>query len=53
VFFQILDSIPSRCRPILRFRQDHGSSGLSPRIVLADVVDIDEHTINDPWQSGP
>jgi hypothetical protein len=50
---EILNSISSRRRPILRFRQDEGSCGLSPSIVLIDVVNIDENTINDPWQSGP
>src|SRR5688572_19439149 len=51
--FQILDSISSRWRPILWFRQDNRSRGLGPSVVLVDVVNIDEHTINDPWQSGP
>jgi hypothetical protein len=51
--FQILNSISSRWRPILGFRQDNGSCGLSPSIVLVDVLNIDEDTINDPWQSGP
>ena len=51
--FQILNSISSRWRPILRFRQDNRSRGLGPSIVLVDVVNIDENTINDPWQSGP
>ncbi len=51
--FQILNSISSRWWPILRFRQDNRSRGLGPNIVLVDVVNIDENTINDPWQSGP
>jgi len=51
--FQILNSISSRWRPIFRFRQDNGSCGFSPSIVLIDVLNIDENTINDPWQSGP
>ena len=51
--FEILDSIAARRRPVLRFRQDNGSCGLSPSIVLIDVLNIDENTINDPWQSGP
>jgi hypothetical protein len=50
---QILDSISSRRRPILRFRQDDRSCRLSPSIVLIDVVDIDENTVDDPWQRGP
>jgi hypothetical protein len=51
--FYILNSISSRWRPILGFRQDNGSCGLSPSIVLIDVLNTDENTINDPWQSGP
>jgi len=51
--FQILNSISSRWRPILRFRQDKRSRSLGPSIVLVDVVNIDENTINDPWQSRP
>jgi hypothetical protein len=51
--FEILDSISSRRRPILRFRQDNGSCGLSSRIVLIDVLNINENPIDDPWQRGP
>jgi hypothetical protein len=51
--FQIFNSISTRWGPILRLRQDNGSCGLSPSIVLIDVLNIDEDTINDPWQSGP
>jgi hypothetical protein len=51
--FQVLDSIPSRRRPILRFGQDNRSRGFGPSIVLVDVVNMDEHTIDDPRQSGP
>jgi hypothetical protein len=51
--FQILNSVSSRWRPILRLRQDYSSCGLSPSIVLIDVINEDENTINDPWQSGP
>src|SRR6185503_13810050 len=49
----ILNSISSRWRPIFRFRQDKGSCGLSPSIVLIDVLNKDENTINDPSHSGP
>jgi hypothetical protein len=48
--FQILNSISSRWRSILRFRQDDRAGGLGPSIVLVHVVNIDENTINDPWQ---
>jgi hypothetical protein len=51
--FQILNSISSRRRSILRFRQDNGSCGLSASIMLIDVLNIYENTINDPWESGP
>jgi len=47
--FQILDSISPRWRPILRFGQDDRSRGLGSSIVLVDVVNIDENTVNDPW----
>jgi hypothetical protein len=53
VSFQILSSISSRWRPILRFRQDYGPCGLGPSIVLIDVLDGDENAIDDPWQSRP
>jgi len=51
--FQILNSISARWRSILRFRQDSGSCGLGPSIVRIDVLNVDENTINDPWESGP
>jgi hypothetical protein len=51
--FQILDSISARWWTILGCRQDDGARGLRPSIVLIDVVDIDENTIDDPRESGP
>ena len=51
--FEILNSVSSCRRSIFRFREDDRSRGPGPGIVLVDVVDIDEHTINDPWQRGP
>jgi len=37
-----LNSISSRWRAILRFRQDNRSRSLGPSVVLVDVVYIDE-----------
>ena len=51
--FEILNAISSRRRPLFRLRQDNGSRGLGSSIVSVDVVDTDENTVNDPWQSGP
>jgi hypothetical protein len=51
--FQVLDAISPRRRPILGFREDDGARGPRPGIVLIDVVNMDEYTINDPWQGGP
>jgi len=51
--FQILDTISSRRRPILGFRQDDRSRGLRSSMVLVDVVYVDENTIDDPGESGP
>jgi hypothetical protein len=45
---QILNAISTRWRPFLRFRQDNRSCGFDSSVVLVDVVNIDEDTINDP-----
>jgi hypothetical protein len=51
--FQILDSISARGRPILGFGEEQCSCGLGPGIVHIDVVNTDENTMDDPWESGP
>src|SRR5262249_51374327 len=51
--FQIFGPGPATRKPVLRLGENVGAGLLRPLIMLVDVIDVDQHAVDDPRDVRP